>query len=1007
MGSWLVARWRVLVPVAAVVVIALVATIALVVPGLTGSGESAAEQFDCTELEEASFDGAGAKARACDVEVEVTGVRTPWETSWALPDGNTRLEISSMPSRTNASGEWSDVDTSIVGTPGEGTLQVAAPVYPIELNAGGTAGQGAPLGSIERDGKRIDVWFPTELPVPEVDGTQVSYRLADGVRLVVSVNVDGTGFLPVVELADPAAAARFQALVDGARPDGFPGGPGDLVFSTEVSDGLRLVPEEQGSVLVLDDADEVHFVAAPPVMWDSAGGSTVLPDTVTEVSAGNRVAAPVDGDRIRMMDTTVVGSRIVITPDQAMLTSPDTVWPVYVDPSISGKGASEWVAVRTGGYTGTLYKWGDISSTMQGEGDGYCSSVSSCNTQFTQRLIWEFTGLSAITPLVGSNVISAGFNVNGVHSYSCTATTTDLHMVGGISASTTWSTWGMGSSNLISSRTEAHNATCLNRGFRTFDALKAARSVADNDWSSLVLALKARDESTMAGWKRFRHDATLTIVYNRPPNKPSSMQYADPAITTCGTGSSKALVNTVTPRLSAIVSDPDGGSVQPHFQVYTKSGTTETEVWNSTTMAGQTSGTRAYARVASGKLSNGKSYFWRVTSTDGQYWSGWGSSCEFTVDTSIPAAPTVTPVTSGTSGTGIEAVYPQDVLAGGVGLMGRFILGPAGSSDVVQYSYSFGDPATMTTVSVAKGATYEVSFDPSTSNAVTLYAKSKDSAGNSSPQREYRIKVASPVEDVIWKLDEGAGQSAADTGPKGAGSLTLAGDPGWVEGPHQLFGSREDDWALAFDGAGDAALSEGPVLDTRESFTVSAHVLLDETKAGQGDYTALSQDGLAQSGFGLGYRADCDGNGAECWAFGMPDTTSSSTVRYATSGVAVRAGEWVHLVGEHDATAKTLRLWVCEVGTPDRMATGEPFPGAAVTRGGSAWQAPGGFAVGRGQSAGAGTDWWPGQVDNVRLFSGQIVDASKVRRLCQGAEAEDFGQGAAAFNAVDPTVSEQ
>ncbi|BDZ53063.1 hypothetical protein [Agromyces marinus] len=117
-----------------------------------------------------------------------------------------------------------------------------------------------------------------------------------------------------------------------------------------------------------------------------------------------------------------------------------------------------------------------------------------------------------------------------------------------------------------------------------------------------------------------------------------------------------------------------------------------------------------------------------MTSTDGQYWSGWGSSCEFTVDTSIPAAPTVTPVTSGT---GIEAVYPQDVLAGGVGLMGRFILGPAGSSDVVQYSYSFGDPATMTTVSVAKGATYEVSFDPSTSNAVTLYVKSKDSAGGS------------------------------------------------------------------------------------------------------------------------------------------------------------------------------------------------------------------------------------------------------------------------------------
>ena len=78
-----------------------------------------------------------------------------------------------------------------------------------------------------------------------------------------------------------------------------------------------------------------------------------------------------------------------------------------------------------------------------------------------------------------------------------------------------------------------------------------------------------------------------------------------------------------------------------------------------------------------------------------------------------------------------------------------------------------------------------------------------------------------------------------------------------------------------------------------------------------------------------------------------------------------------------------------------------------MTRGGAAWKSPGAFAVGRGQAAGADAGWWPGEIDNVRVFSGQITDASKLRRLCQGAEVEDFGQGSAAFNAVDPTVSEQ
>lgn len=146
-----------------------------------------------------------------------------------MPDGNSRLDVSTAASQTNSTGEWTAVDTSIKGTPAEGVLEVAAPVYPIELNAGGEAGKGDPLGSITRDGKRLDVWFPAELPVPVIDEAQLIYDLGEGVRLIVSVSLDGTGFLPVVELADPKAAERFAALVD-PRPAGLPGASGGSGF---------------------------------------------------------------------------------------------------------------------------------------------------------------------------------------------------------------------------------------------------------------------------------------------------------------------------------------------------------------------------------------------------------------------------------------------------------------------------------------------------------------------------------------------------------------------------------------------------------------------------------------------------------------------------------------------------------------------------------------------------------------------------------------------------------
>ena len=88
-----------------------------------------------------------------------------------------------------------------------------------------------------------------------------------------------------------------------------------------------------------------------------------------------------------------------------------------------------------------------------------------------------------------------------------------------------------------------------------------------------------------------------------------------------------------------------------------------------------------------------------------------------------------------------------------------------------------------------------------------------------------------------WKFDEGAGTTAADSSGHGH-PLTLQGGASWttgVIGPHALALTPQQDAAAAT-----------PVIDTSQSFTVSAWVNLASTTGYQ---TFVSEDGTQVSGF--------------------------------------------------------------------------------------------------------------------------------------------------------------
>jgi hypothetical protein len=572
----------------------------------------------------------------------------------------------------------------------------------------------------------------------------------------------------------------------------------------------------------------------------------------------------------------------------------------------------------------------------------------------------------------------------------------------------------------VASQGTIHRDGCPGRKVRIgYPVTSSLKTVASSGWNHLTLGLKA-DESSMNGWKRYAgsryvsshdHGATLSVTYNLPPSTPQYLHtYEGSENKWCPSSAGAPYLSTVRPKLSAFIKDPDATQVRGRFQVYRASDTTK--VWGkySSYKAGAN---RHTLQVPAGELTSNVKYRWRVAAQDSSGTQGpWAEWCYFIPDIVAPNTPTISVVP------GQQADYYQNVETGGVGMTGKFKLGRNGSGDVDRFEYSFGTDTMGNKVSVGSDGFATISFTPSKPGPTTLYVRSRDKAGNPSiGRRTWHIDVGYPQATGIWQMDEGAGSTAADS--SGAAEplpLNLYGAAGWAAGPHELFGSRDGDNALLLNGTSSRAETLSPVANTDGAFVVSAHVYLDENADLARAHTALSQDGNHVSAFMLGYRPGCATQNPSkgCWAFSMygPDRDTDVFTRRAVSLFPATRGQWVHLVGAYDSRNGQpgyVRLWACEVGTPERPEPGEPVMSVSPnTR--SPWAATGRFAVGRSKWNSAHADHWPGRVDNVRVFDGQIVAEAKIRRLCQGAEAQAFEAGPEALDdgniALDPTVKD-
>ncbi|WP_208876331.1 LamG domain-containing protein [Streptomyces armeniacus] len=231
---------------------------------------------------------------------------------------------------------------------------------------------------------------------------------------------------------------------------------------------------------------------------------------------------------------------------------------------------------------------------------------------------------------------------------------------------------------------------------------------------------------------------------------------------------------------------------------------------------------------------------------------------------------------------------------------------------------------------------------------------SKEAGPPSKPGGERRPRPPADGSAVEWLFNDVEGGVIPDTSGNG--------NHGTLVGPSSA--STVTGGALKFDGNQFLA-SDGPLVDTRGSFSVSARVKLNSTDRSQ---TVVSQDGAESSGFLLQYDAE-----ESQWEMRIPEGPSDDVdadADEAVSDVEVDAGQWTHLTGVYDEAAGKVRLYV------------DGRPGESVDHE-EDFATGGDFVVGRGLGENEFFRGVDGTVDDVRAF-GKAVSPAEAASLAQG-----------------------
>ncbi|WP_251150036.1 LamG domain-containing protein [Cellulosimicrobium sp. Marseille-Q4280] len=587
---------------------------------------------------------------------------------------------------------------------------------------------------------------------------------------------------------------------------------------------------------------------------------------------------------------------------------------------------------------------------------GGCTAGALCQALGETRVAWDFSSGLTEAAVEGNRIVRATLEGTARQSAACRTAPVTVHAVGGIDASTSWSThaptWGDVVTGAVA------EGRCDRWGAVTWDVTDAVRQGLDDRRAvALGLSVPAGSGSALVG-----PQASLRVEIGPPPGPAAIARGTSDPPGPCAVGDDRPSIRSVTPSL---VADVEGvGNLRARFAVSdVEDGV---ELWSAETMPQMAGGGPVVVTVPAGVMVEGRAYSWDVrAATPTGPWSA-PTSCEVVPDLTPPV---VTPVATPVEGE--PAVYREGLISGGVGIPGAFVL----SSDEadVRIAYSFSSPDALVNT-VAPGT--RVDFAPSANGPHTLYMRAVDGAGWVGPTGEYRFQVARTA-PMRWSFDEGTGLEARNAA--GTGALTLSGPDLWGDGLHADFAADPTDRALVLRGGESAAWSQVPLVATDRSYSVSATVRADDAGTTR---VAVSQAGARTSAFALGQREDaaCGTPSGSCWAFWTAGTdVADPELAVALSGVEVRPGSWVRLTGIHDARTQENRLYVCEIGTVDEPAFGDVVLAGTASGAGTGWASGGALQLGRGGVAGAWSDPWAGTVDRLSVADGVLTESDMFR----------------------------
>ncbi|MER6978251.1 LamG-like jellyroll fold domain-containing protein, partial [Streptomyces carpinensis] len=202
-----------------------------------------------------------------------------------------------------------------------------------------------------------------------------------------------------------------------------------------------------------------------------------------------------------------------------------------------------------------------------------------------------------------------------------------------------------------------------------------------------------------------------------------------------------------------------------------------------------------------------------------------------------------------------------------------------------------------------------------------------------------------------WKLDQTSGTHVTDA--SGTGNSATASGVTWSDGAADFAGTT-----------GQQIATNGPVLDTSASYTVSAWVKMSSLP--NHNETVVAQTGGTNSAFMLQYNYAH--TSAPLWSMEQTSSDASGATFPAAYSTAVpSAGAWTQLVGVFDASTGAIKIYVN--GTLSGSGTNT-----------TPWNATGPLTIGQAKYAGAPTDLLPGAVSNVQVYQ-RALSASEVTSL--------------------------